>query len=270
MLIALVAFLALMLVTELWAHPLRGILFSVVRPLWSAELTAEDYAKTLSHSATSKDALIAENTRLRLELAKFQYSDFLIKALERENADLKAFYGREGEVFLTASVLARPPRAIYDTLVVDIGSDAGIEVGARVYAAPHIVIGDVQEVYSRTAVVSLYSSSGRETEVLVGDVSAIARGRGSGNYVVVLPRSLAVATGTPIVLGGTTLSVFGEVDSIEAHPADPEQTIYFRNPISISSLRQVIIEADPAEPRSVEDTSSHTDEEFGGAQVLPL
>ena len=71
-----------------------------------------------------KRSLVKENMFLREQLA-----DSEARALDRtfllaENLELKSFLGRnEKERMVLASVLARPGKSPYDTLVIDIGSN---------------------------------------------------------------------------------------------------------------------------------------------------
>jgi cell shape-determining protein MreC len=196
---------------------------------------------------SDREKLLEENMHLELSLIEARQQSVLVKELFRQNTELKQILGRvEGREQIVAAVIARPPRLAYDTLIIDVGASDGIEEGSHVFVLGDIIIGEVSAVYPRTALVTLYSTAGRETDVLVGGVSAVAHGRGGGNYVIELPRDLQVATGTVVSLPGIDVSLFGVVENVVAHPADPVQELYFRNPYALSTLTFVTLDVGDA------------------------
>src|SRR3989304_1524613 len=88
----------------------------------------------------------------------------------------------------------KPPKSLYDTLVVDAGSREGIQVGEKVLYGDNIMIGEIAEVFEKTSKVRLFSSSGEVIDVTIGKraVPALAVGIGGGNFEIQIPRDTLI------------------------------------------------------------------------------
>jgi cell shape-determining protein MreC len=172
-----------------------------------------------------------------------------LEDMTREAIRYEEMVGRYGEAAqsegaIIAGVLVTPPRALYDTIVIDTGSRDGIEKGAYVYAAHNRFLGTVVAVSPYTALVELPTSPGYMFEVLLGDeepVRARAFGRGSGNMVIVIPRDVDVAEGEVVVLPGFDGAVVGYVDVIETEQNDPFQQVRVRMDVNLRTLIDVAV-----------------------------
>jgi cell shape-determining protein MreC len=222
---------------------LRGALFYVVSPLWAGQ---NFIAQGIQHSLalfSSKNALIKENNDLHVANNRADLRLSSLSILEQENAELKTRLGRPQVAAnsILAAVLVKPGRAAYDTLIIDIGSLDGLKGEEMVLADGVIAIGKVKEVYSTSAKVVLFSSSGEITNVYVGDkaISTEASGLGGGNFEASLPNEIEVSIGDTISLPGGYPVVFGTVEAVSSRPTDPSQMIRFRLPVNMSELRYV-------------------------------
>lgn len=215
-------------------------------PLWRAQTGATSVWSTIVLEFKSKQSLRDENERLKAENTTLTFSAISAEVLRHENEDLRRLLKREGQTErIAAAVLARPNRTVYDTLVVDVGRRDGVLTHARVVSAGDVVIGTVVEVYAETSLVSLYSTPGRVTEVFLGKdqaVSAEAVGRGGGDFEVRIPRGIEVAEGQPVFSPLLHGGVLGVVEDITSLPSNSFQTILFKSPVNIKSLRIVAIE----------------------------
>jgi cell shape-determining protein MreC len=190
----------------------------------------------------TKLSLSEENTKLKQELRTQSHLIARERILMRENDELKEMLGRSvSEDVRLATILSRPPFMMYDTLIIDLGLGSAIEVGDRVYVKGDIAIGEVTAVYPQTSLVTLFSSPDRELQVRVGTTTLTAKGRGLGNYLLEVPRTYIIATGTEVVLPALLPSLLGVVDTVEAHPADPVQYVYVRAPLSLGDIYFVTI-----------------------------
>jgi cell shape-determining protein MreC len=150
--------------------------------------------------------------------------------------------GDEGVVF--AGVLVAPPRSLYDTIVIDAGSRAGISQGAYVYVSHDRFIGSVVAVSLSTSLVELVSSPGNTVDVVFGtdhSVRAEAHGKGDGNLTVMLPRDVDIVEGEVVFLPGFSGAILGTVDVVETTPNDPFQEIRIRMNINMSELTDVAV-----------------------------
>lgn len=182
-----------------------------------------------------KSSLLEENETLKKEIR-----DISLKLLDRnllyeENLLLKERHGRNGPgQTVVARVLAKPPRSLYDTLVIDVGSGEGVKGGEKVLYGDNIMIGEVVEVFEKTSKVRLFSSSGESINVTIGKhaVPALAVGMGGGNFEIKIPRDTPVSLGDSILAPSLMPHFLGVVEYIESKESDPFERILLKSPIS--------------------------------------
>lgn len=201
---------------------LPSFFLSLVKPFWSANIPDRNLLQPLSQLNQS----------------------LLISQFKIENEELKEFLGRANqEKSVLAYILKKPPFTAYDSFVLDIGKDKGIEVKDKVYAIGDILIGEIDEVYGETSRVKLYSSHGQKYEVLIGEnsVQVNATGRGGGTFEAVIPRDIKVALGDKIIIPNISNSVFGIVGEVLVDPAKAFSTVIFSYPINIYEQKWVVV-----------------------------
>lgn len=217
----------------------------IARPLWGAQESVQSMLANSSYLLRSRASLAAENASLQNSLDLVALEAHSREALRAENDRLKQMLGRHaGRDFMLARVLYSPGGVPYDTMVIDAGSDHGVAVGMRVYIDGDFVLGQVEKVYGRSSVVTLYSSSGNELPVLVGTstVPATAYGSGGGNFRVVLPRGVPASAGDLISLPSLAPTYLGTIDAIERPEGSSLQAIYFKWPVNIFQEQWVYVE----------------------------
>ena len=213
-------------------------------PLWHGENFLTEKFSIVSSFLKSKKTLIEENRFLvsRIEILETQ---LLSKNMMlEENNDLKELLGRSiSPKGLLATVISKPNRSPYDTLLLDVGVEHGVALGDQVFAHEEVAIGRIGEVYSGISRVKLFSSPGEEIEVTIGSehVGAVAHGRGGGNFEVTLPRGVDIKEGDVISFPSISTEVLGVVEKIQVTPADSFQTILFKNPVNMHELRFVLV-----------------------------
>ena len=178
-----------------------------------------------------------------------QYLNAKIASLESENEGLKNFLGAndgvnvkrpKGSLF---SVAQRPPFSPFDTIVVNGGSDNGIQVDDLAFASADVLVGYVTAVFPSTSIVTLYSSSGQRQEVYAGTSSeAVAsEGRGGGNFYIKVPSETKITVGDPIIWPSMQNILIGVVNKVDAVSGDAFSYVFFRSLIPIYSIRYVEI-----------------------------
>ncbi len=226
----------------------EGVNFIAV-PIWKVQDVASGTWSNIRVGFMTKKNLKDENKLLRedLEIAGAKLLDRNL--LYEENLELKESLGRNiAGMSVFATVLTKPNRTLYDTIVIDVGKNAGVEKGDRVLYGDNVVIGKVVEVFSRSAKVLLLSSPKEEIDVVVGsgNVSTVAYGRGGGNFELKLPRDANVLIGDVISVPGIFTRILGAVEYIESKPSDPFKTVIFKGPINIFKLKWVEVVAGDA------------------------
>lgn len=232
------------------AHLFKPVVFSgfihvLARPLWNFEaVIVERAAQNLSLLRSKRD-LVLENRRLSRRATLLEGEHALLSLFREENARLKVMFGRSEHNDRTlAAILARPPVSLYDTLVIDIGSAHGVSVGDSVFVYGETIIGSVEKVFQRTSLVTLFSSPGKKTDVLIGSsrIEANAEGRGGGNFEARLPRDIPLSSGDTVTIPGLDPTLFAIVETIIENPTDPFQIILFKTPVNLYEVEWVEVE----------------------------
>lgn len=221
----------------------RNILFTVGSPLWYIKNSTVNFMSDNISVLRSKTSLVEENTQLKDQLLIKNKEQALFEILKKENEDLKNILNRKksSQKLLLSSVLIKPFLSAYDTLIIDAGKSAGVEVGDQVLAEGNIFIGYVSDVHDDVSKVVLYSSSGEKVKVLIGNsnIEKEAIGLGGGNFRMELPREIDIKEGDNVVMPSISPNIFGTVEKIEFKESDSFQYILFKNPVNISELKWV-------------------------------
>ncbi|HRY31129.1 MAG TPA: rod shape-determining protein MreC [Candidatus Paceibacterota bacterium] len=222
----------------------RGLVQFINAPISAAkEIITRPFGTFFGYFA-SKSELVERNLALDGENKKLKIELLTVESLRRENDSLKDLlnYNQENPNNLLAKVLNRPPVSPYDTFVIDLGSDK-VAVAQEVFYQ-NIPIGRIAEVYSGSAIVRIYSSSGEKIFVDIDeDLTNIeALGIGGGTFRAKIPKDLIIDVGAMVTLPGGVL--LGQVEGIEPEPSDTFQNLYFRYPFKLSQIDWVTVQAD--------------------------
>lgn len=195
---------------------------------------------------TSKKSLIDENNELRNKLLEGEARLANYEALFNENEKIKEILLRKGESrqMVLSGILGNPNQSPYNTLIIDAGTDNGVDVGNQVFAYGDVPIGIVKDVSSRTAKVVLYSTYGEKLSAVLSGSDTFVEliGRGRGNFEVVLPRDFDLANGTSVLLPGIHPYTIALVTDVISDPRDPFKKALLKSPINIFELKFVQIE----------------------------
>lgn len=193
--------------------------------------------ENLSSYFKSKNDLQKSNIELTNQNQDLKIQLLTIDSVKKENEDLKAqlnFIIPSIKMFAT-QIITRPPFSPYDTFVIN--SNGQIQVGQKVFYKK-LLIGQVIEAYSKTAIIKLYSSSGQKIPVKLLNTDFEAEGQGNLSFKIKIPKSLITEKNTP-VYSSETNSILGLVQDINTSDASAFQDIYFKYPININDLNYV-------------------------------
>lgn len=242
--IALIALVAISAFALLYA-PLRGAItqavYSVAPGMWSIGGRADIAFGSFVNNFRNKDALVMENNLLNETVAIMETKVLDRNLLAEKVAKLEEALGRvRSDDRMVASVLVGPGRSPYDTLVIDVGTEQGVNIGNMVVYSGSGAIGEIVEVSSNSSKVKLYSFPGQEHSVIIGSryLPVLAYGRGMGNFESKVPQDSPVAVGDSVVSVKGNL-IFGKVSVVEEKPAEPFKRIFFRVPFNITEIQTV-------------------------------
>jgi cell shape-determining protein MreC len=212
-------------------------------PLWRSNSRISSGVTNLFTSLRSKDALIAENADLKEKLRSDEELIVSLRAIESSRNDLIESFGRSLQSGVPASVLVHPPVTPYDILLVDAGESLGVRTESEVTTPEGSSIGIITDVFSKTARVRLYSTSGIRTDAVLerGSVPVTLVGRGGGSMEFTLPRDTAVEIGDRIMTTSLAPVLMGIVGGVNVSPTDSFKTVMVRSSVNPSEIRHVII-----------------------------
>jgi cell shape-determining protein MreC len=192
-----------------------------------------------------KSTLVHENASLKDQISALNARLVERDVLSRENEELKATMGRATHMqFTLAAVLAKPPQSLYDTLVIDGGSNLGFVEGLIVYANGETPIGTIEEVLPTSSVVRMYSSSGEKTDARLdpSHVDITLEGRGGGTFSVQVPHDFSVSQGSLALGRDVSSHVIAILQKSTSDPRDSFQTLLFSSPVNMSELSFVQVQ----------------------------
>lgn len=224
------------------------------------------YMRGVDALRRERDAALEDLTRAREELQGQVYAS---SQCSEERSHIDGTYIEEQLQYV--GVLAAPPRIAYDALVVDAGSQDGIQERASVYHYGNRAVGFVQKVFETTSLVVLYTSPGIKTGVYLSGSRAYfdMYGAGGGVACVHVPQNVQVEVGETVLLPGIKGGYIGTVQYIDARPSSPEKQAcvaeYFPG-----NMRIVRVAKEPPGTYTVEEIRAMIREEEVARNLMQL
>lgn len=241
--------LILVLILLFWGQVFyRGLSHGVsalVHPLvvWGSDVTGGFFG--LSDYLSSKSKLIKENSSLREENNRLRVAALVKQDIEKEVVELREKLGKRDkkDSWFLAKVISDLTQTVNDVLLLDVGAESvligKINLGDKVLLNNSLILGEIVEVGKYDSKLRLYSAPGKETNVLVGASStpAVAKGQGSGNFTIELPRGLDIEPNAKVYHASSSKHyLMGRVTAMKKRANNPFQTLYFRYPINFNDL----------------------------------
>lgn len=218
-----------------------AVLARIAGPLWNVGASLSAHTRGVA-TTESKTSLRADRDRLSSDNAVFTAQN---AALASQVADLTALLGSRTEPpkGIVARVLARPPVAPYDVLIVDQGADAGVSVGAVAQGPGGTPIGTVGESDKGQSRIALFSTSGLTHDGWIGSshIPVTVTGAGAGAFRAEVPKQAGVLVGDTVYLASASALPIGTVVQIESDPSSPSVGLDVRPYVNPFSLTWVTI-----------------------------
>ncbi|KND49707.1 MAG: hypothetical protein AB203_01315 [Parcubacteria bacterium C7867-008] len=227
----------IMIVLAIIRFAAPGVFIAIASPLWGTGSLVgngiEYVTKGFKNSvivANERDQLVTENVVLQADNLR----------LSTRIHDLEALLGSRTEAApgILAAVLARPPVAPYDVLIIDQGTESGVSLGSTAYGPGGTPVGTVASVAAKSSRITLYSNPGLETAAWVGEARTpvMVKGSGSGAFTAELPKAAGVTEGQGVYIAGAGALPIGSVARIDSDPSSPNVVLHvhpYVNPFSL-------------------------------------
>jgi rod shape-determining protein MreC len=189
----------------------------------------------------SKNSLNIQNEDLRAKLREDEAKMFNYNSIVAENESLKEIINRKNlkTSMMLAAILSKPNKSVYDTLIIDLGTEQGVKTGDLVFALGDVPIGHISEAYINSSKVVLFSAPSEKTQVVIKNKFLELVGRGGGNFEMILPRDFKLETGNQALLPGINDYVVAEAVTIISDPRNPFTKALLVSPINIQELKFV-------------------------------
>lgn len=211
-------------------------------PAWLAQSLTEGVTNQVG-MLTPKRTLLTENAMLKNKIQEYEAQTLTLKQVQAEYEELRKelSYLPNPRTTITAQIIGKPGKSLFNTLILDQGERQGIQIGQLVTAHHTLGIGIVAAVSTDTATVELFGGPHFSGDVLLStkNITVPAIGKGSGNFEMHIPREVAVADGDLLAFPENPHVIVGVVKSTLFDPRDPFQTVLARSPVNVQELRFV-------------------------------
>ncbi|HWU24233.1 MAG TPA: rod shape-determining protein MreC [Candidatus Paceibacterota bacterium] len=232
---AVLAFLILILTIIRLAAP--GFWYGVTTPVWRIGASITTFVGG-NVTTESKASLRAERDANAQKVAALTSENAMLSA---KVADLTKLLGTRVEPArgIVASVLARPPVAPYDVLIIDQGTADGIVLGSLVTGNGGTPVGTIGQADASQSRVTLFSTHGIQSSGWVGDsrIPVTLTGEGAGAFSASVPKAAGVQVGDGVYLASGGAFPVGTVVKIEVDPSSPTVSLDvhpYANPFSLT------------------------------------
>ncbi len=221
-----------------------GVIIATISPLWRGENFIAARTAVIGDFFRSKNSLVRENNILEMKIAALELERAARFSSPYDAEGLSLLIGRRAETGgVVASVLASPPQAPYDTLIIDAGSKDNISIGMRVFMPEGPLLGTIEEVYHGSAKVRLYTYPGEKTNAVLErhGIPVTLEGAGGGNFRIMFPRETEVEVGDRFLSADVFSHLVGVVGAVSMEATDSFKDVYAKSPTNIFNLHLVLV-----------------------------
>ena len=210
-------------------------------PFWKIGNGISNKTSSISAFFSSKKRLEEENSLLIKDRAELKLKLLSREILSNENKELKKILGRDmANNVILGVVLARPNVTPYDVLIIDIGKDKNIFTGDLVMSNDFI-IGEIIKTYAHSSLVELFSTVGKQIDVLIGkkNISAKAVGAGGQNFKIQLPHGSGVVKDDIVFAPDIGVKILGLVKYVNRDPNASLENALVISPVNVMEIKWV-------------------------------
>ncbi len=229
---------------------------SILTPIRTGASHLADQAEQLYNYMFRYEALLAENQRLKEELALFETDARKAAALQRENDRLRSAMGmlqtHEDYKLVDCYIISRSSQEWSSTFTVNKGTASGLQVGMCAITANNEVVGLISEAGSNYAVIKSVMDSSLEISATIA--SSGYNGMVQGGYASgldgllrmdYLPSNSVIRNHDQVVTSGSTVYprnlIIGYVVDADFDDTGVAKYALLEPAVNVGSLEQIFI-----------------------------
>lgn len=191
----------------------------------------------------TRTSLATENAQLREQIERESEARARYDALAAENAALYeiARLVEPLERAVSVRVLSSFRASPYGTFHIAGGARDGLSAGNVVMTPGGFMLGTISDVGEYTASVHALFAPGREVQLTAGEVSFLARGRGSGNALADVPRGALLQVGDVVLSTESGGRPAGVIERVENDASSATERVYVRVPVNLDVITFVYV-----------------------------
>ncbi len=213
-------------------------------PIWVIENSFVQGLTNVFRLVRSKQSLIRENEMLKSKVASSELALSVYGGIESQNNLLLETLGRgQKNDYIKASIIARPPKTFFDSIIVDVGENSNIRIDDKVLAPEGAIIGVVSEVFPKNSKIKLFTTSGEITPAYLERESTPVdlKGLGGGVFEASVPRDTKAVMGDRVLSAHIRGELMGVIEEIEMSPTDSFKKLMIRSAVNIFKMHFVNI-----------------------------
>jgi cell shape-determining protein MreC len=193
--------------------------------------------------------LLQQVQTLEAERNRLRERDVLFHLLAQENAELRALAAvATTSEAITAPVASSFRASPYGTFVIAAGWRDGIERDSLVLSSEGFVLGTIEDIGMRTAIVRFVFTPGGEIEAVSGVSAFTLTGQSLGSASTQVPLETPLTIGDMVYAPTLESRPIGVISHIASTTAAIYSDIYVNSPVSLHSLRHVRVVPRDTEP----------------------
>ncbi len=199
------------------------------------------FSDFLQEFLTRKTFLVEELDALRSSKLELESRNSMLEAKIGELGKIENLMNENQNPGKLALILGPGTNSPYDALLTNLGSEEGIENGAKAVAYGSIILGTVEAASGQNSIIKLFSYPGLTTEGFLESISLniTLEGLGGSNLKFFVPKNIGIKVGDRILYNSAPSYLIGQVEYIKERPSEPLAEIIVRPPLNIRELRYV-------------------------------
>jgi cell shape-determining protein MreC len=226
------------------SNPINSLVSDIFSPFFKAGGYFYKSIDQVFGGFSSRSELVKENENLSNEIENNRLDLIDYESLKYENQKLReSLKIKPTGDFITAAILARPPQIPLDSLLLNNGTENGLNDGDLVLAGEKTLIGKIVKLSRNTATVALNSFAGVVSYGYIARTNEPLeiKGDGGGSIGAKVPINFDVVVGDKLMVSNSSIYMVATVGSIEEDQSSGFKNVLMSLPVDISKINTVFV-----------------------------